>query len=159
VEAFLNGSNGIRVMWTPDSQYRVTQSAYNAAARSQTVIPLRAPKCVLSSRSVREVVGILASNWGPAKHHSAQWWASECAYCVAHGHHMARRFLKAGVSGGAERAHLVAEIGAKEGVGAPLHLQTAGQRPCRFQPAACLCKQASKQCVVLSPRSLQQAQP
>ena len=46
VEAFLNGNNGIRVMWTPDSQYRVTQSAYNAAARSQTVIPLRKPRCV-----------------------------------------------------------------------------------------------------------------
>lgn len=41
MDAFLNGSNGIRVVWTPDSQYRVTQSAYNAAARSQTVIPLR----------------------------------------------------------------------------------------------------------------------
>lgn len=67
VDAFLNGSNGIRVVWTPDSQYRVTQSAYNAAARSQTVIPLR-----------------------PA------------------------RFLKAGASGSAERAQIVAEIEAKE---------------------------------------------
>ncbi len=32
---------------------------------------------------------------------------------------MVCRFLKAGVSGGAERAQLVAEIEAKEGVGAP----------------------------------------
>jgi hypothetical protein len=32
---------------------------------------------------------------------------------------MACRFLKAGVSGGAERAQLVAEIEAKQGVGAP----------------------------------------
>lgn len=44
VEAFLGGNNGIRVMWTPNSQYRVTQSVYNAAARSQTVIPLRPPR-------------------------------------------------------------------------------------------------------------------
>lgn len=115
VEAFLNGSNGIRAMWTPDSQYRVTQSAYNAAARSQTVIPLRPARFVFLTTNVgfRIETWLKYSNVLPSKVDKGR------THPAAHELRMACRFLKAGVSGGAERAQLVAEIEAKQGVGAP----------------------------------------
>ena len=64
---------------------------------------------------------------------------------------MACRFLKAGVSGGAERAQLVAEIEAKQEVGAPCVYMLA-RLLVRSKLDACLCQQVDKGSAALSTR-------
>ena len=81
------------------------------------------------------------------RHCPAVWWVSEWTqswHANPHAPFVVCRFLKAGVSGGAERAQLVAEIETKEGVGS-LRMHTS-LPPCRVG-ARCLSVHTNQQAV------------